>query len=607
MSLGTILLVDGKSIFRDLLAPLLEKHGYQTALAVNGAEALGRLREEKVDLILLDVELPGMTGVEFLQRLRQLGCHAPVIVLTDVRDKNVVIRAAALGVRDYVLKSCFSADRLLERIRQLLLAPAPAEHAAPAAHATLAPSVSMPPAPIPPARQATVMPPKTPGDPPAAETVKSGIASVPRILSREKTIQRLETVTGGKTIAGVVAQVIAVASSPKADLSDVVRVIQGDPILASRVLHLANSAATGARNRVGSIEDAARVIGVRGIQNMAISIGIFSAFPPNEADGFNSMRCWQHSFAVAELMGLIARQRNPEQESFNHLLGLCHELGEILLRQHFMAEYDQIVELSVKLNLPLYQVESAALGIRRPELMSRLLSRIGLPPHVVDTIREFHERQIRDNSSGMSGNVQLLQMANMAAHGMLLAPSMREIVRPITRTEWRALGIDKDPPEIDALARRNDIVVATHTLARLPVRQEDRLLEPFVQRTPLHVGYVRPELYINLDPLAFALHMMAEMDIFKELPQPEELRDLDALVVVALRPGVSPAVPTDLRHYCADAGCAKMPILLLTGQVGTVPPAKGVMVRTYPLRLDELHDWVCTTEAMKEESKELVA
>jgi hypothetical protein len=257
--------------------------------------------------------------------------------------------------------------------------------------------------------------------------------------------------------------------------------------------------------------------------------------------------------------------------------------------------------------MPLHQVESAALGIRRPELMSRLLSRIGLPPHVVDTIREFHERQIRDNSSGMSGHVQLLQMANMAAHGMLLAPSLREIVRPITRTEWRALGIDKDPPEIDVLARRNDIVVATHSLARLPARQEDRLLEPFVPRLPLHVGYVRPELYINLDPLGFALHMMAETDLFKTLPQPEELRDLDALVVAALRPGVAPAMPDDLRRYCAEAGCAKLPIFLLTGQAGTVPTADNVTVRTYPLQLDELHEWVRTTEEMKEHPKELAA
>jgi len=59
MSRGTILHVDGKSIYRDLLAPLLEKHEYRMLAAVNGAEALGRMREERVDLILLDLELPG--------------------------------------------------------------------------------------------------------------------------------------------------------------------------------------------------------------------------------------------------------------------------------------------------------------------------------------------------------------------------------------------------------------------------------------------------------------------------------------------------------------------------------------------------------------------
>src|SRR5205823_3669622 len=106
------------------------------------------------------------------------------------------------------------------------------------------------------------------GKPRAEKPVTTAIPpsqSWPRLLTREQTLARLDTVSTGKTIAGVVAQVIAVASSPTTDLSDLVRVISGDPLLASRVVMLANSASTGSRARVSTVEDAARAVGVRGI------------------------------------------------------------------------------------------------------------------------------------------------------------------------------------------------------------------------------------------------------------------------------------------------------------------------------------------------------
>jgi len=111
-----------------------------------------------------------MTGLEFLQRLRQLGSRAPMIILTDVRDKSAVIRAGSLGVRDYVLKSCFSADRLLERIGQLIVprdAPEPTVAAAPA---RVAPTAAAPPETLVAARQATAPLRKAPLAPSPAAT-----------------------------------------------------------------------------------------------------------------------------------------------------------------------------------------------------------------------------------------------------------------------------------------------------------------------------------------------------------------------------------------------------------------------------------------------------
>ena len=66
---------------------------------------------------------------------------------------------------------------------------------------------------------------------------------------------------------------------------------------------------------------------------------------------------------VGEIMALLVRLLNPRLQSLYHLIGLCHDLGEILLRQHFMAEYDGILQFSLTHGLNVRQVEAVAIGI----------------------------------------------------------------------------------------------------------------------------------------------------------------------------------------------------------------------------------------------------
>jgi HD-like signal output (HDOD) protein/CheY-like chemotaxis protein len=603
---ASIMLLEPRQIYRDLFAMLLAKSGYETTEATNGVEALAILRQQKTAMIVMDVELNGLNGLNFLERVRKDFGDIPVVILTDRRDKETVIQAARLGVRDYIFKSTLSAQRLVERIGQLITGVPNLPIGKPGSAPTI-PSAAALSAPAARARTDAPPPKAQPAKAPAAAPRKKETAGGgqpdpnqwPRLLTREKTLSRLDTVAGGKTIAGVVAQVVAEASSPNADLSDIVKIIQGDPVLASRVLHLANSAATGARSRVHNIEEAARTIGIRGIQNMAISVGIFGAFPPDEQDGFSTMRCWQHSFAVAELMGRIVRQRNPELESLNHLVGLCHDLGEILLRQHFAAEHQEILRYAAEHQLAIHQVESTGLGIRRPELISRLLTKVGLPPNVCDAIREFHERQIKDQSGGMSAGTQLLQMANQVAHGLLLTPTIHEEIKPISRSEWRVLGTDKTPPQIDPATMRSEIILATNVLARLPSQEEKQLIEPMLPHARLKIGYLRPDTFIAMDPLAYALQLLADTTLVNEMPTMNQMQEFDALVVTGIRPGVPPVALEELRALSTAAGMPEMPILALVGQMSPVPEGPGTVLRSYPIRLEDLSQWImCAEQSM---------
>ncbi len=117
----TILIVEDDAKIARLLELELQYAGYATRVAPNGKDGLAAA-EHSVDLVLLDVMMPELSGFEVLRRLRGKGIHVPVIMLTargEVYDK---VAGLDLGANDYVTKP-FEMEELLARIRALLRTP----------------------------------------------------------------------------------------------------------------------------------------------------------------------------------------------------------------------------------------------------------------------------------------------------------------------------------------------------------------------------------------------------------------------------------------------------------------------------------------------------
>ncbi len=118
MAVSTILVVDDDPQIRRVLRTALIEHGYEATDARNGEEAIERLREEKPSLIILDMNMPGMNGLETCRTIRSTS-NIPIIMLT-VRDSETdKIAALDAGADDYVTKP-FSSPELLARIRAAL-------------------------------------------------------------------------------------------------------------------------------------------------------------------------------------------------------------------------------------------------------------------------------------------------------------------------------------------------------------------------------------------------------------------------------------------------------------------------------------------------------
>jgi two-component system KDP operon response regulator KdpE len=125
MSTATILVVDDEPQIRRVLRSTLSSQGYVITEAKTGEEAVEIARKEKPDLILLDVNMPGMGGIEACRELRRMS-EAPIIVLTVRNAERDKVLALDAGADDYVVKP-FGIEELLARIRAALRRFAPGD------------------------------------------------------------------------------------------------------------------------------------------------------------------------------------------------------------------------------------------------------------------------------------------------------------------------------------------------------------------------------------------------------------------------------------------------------------------------------------------------
>jgi two-component system alkaline phosphatase synthesis response regulator PhoP len=119
MSKQTILIVDDESSIIELVRIYLEQEGYRILSAMDGFQAIKRISEEKPDLVVLDVMLPELNGLDVCKNLRSQGNQVPIIMLTARDDDIDKILGLELGADDYMTKP-FNPRELMARIKAIL-------------------------------------------------------------------------------------------------------------------------------------------------------------------------------------------------------------------------------------------------------------------------------------------------------------------------------------------------------------------------------------------------------------------------------------------------------------------------------------------------------
>lgn len=119
-----ILIVDDDKIFSKILKDgLMSETGkYEIVTAVNGEEGLEKAQEWHPDLIVLDMMMPKMSGIDFLKKLKLFNVTPaiPVVISSQLMDVEKISESVELGVKGYIVKSAFSLDNIVKQVENIL-------------------------------------------------------------------------------------------------------------------------------------------------------------------------------------------------------------------------------------------------------------------------------------------------------------------------------------------------------------------------------------------------------------------------------------------------------------------------------------------------------
>jgi len=117
-----ILVVEDDKFLRELIVSKLTKENYIVLTAFDGEEGIKKIKEEKPDLVLLDLILPGIDGFEVLSQMKRdiIVSSIPVIILSNLGQKEDIEKGLELGANDYLIKAHFTPREIVEKIKQLV-------------------------------------------------------------------------------------------------------------------------------------------------------------------------------------------------------------------------------------------------------------------------------------------------------------------------------------------------------------------------------------------------------------------------------------------------------------------------------------------------------
>jgi len=120
--MAKILIVEDDKFLRELITQKLTTEGYEVSEAIDGESGIKKVKEEKPNMILLDLILPGIDGFEVLSQIKEdpVLAQIPVVILSNLGQREDIEKGLKLGAQDYMVKAHFTPGEIIEKVKSVL-------------------------------------------------------------------------------------------------------------------------------------------------------------------------------------------------------------------------------------------------------------------------------------------------------------------------------------------------------------------------------------------------------------------------------------------------------------------------------------------------------
>ena len=233
----------------------------------------------------------------------------------------------------------------------------------------------------------------------------------------------------------------AMAGDPNADVPQMVRVVESDAALATRILGVANSAFYGLSHKVGNINQAFFVLGTHTVRNLAMGLSVIASLKPTGQATAHAEHLWQHSIAAAIAAQTAANRLNSPHAHPAFVAGLLHDIGHLVMFSQSPDLSRQALRLSLEDNdgLSPYLSERKVFGFDHMAVGAELAHQWRLPAILQECIGFHHEPFTSD---AMTDAVLVVHVANSISVMAELDSLDPDDAPPIDDRALTRLGLD---------------------------------------------------------------------------------------------------------------------------------------------------------------------
>jgi HD-like signal output (HDOD) protein/CheY-like chemotaxis protein len=391
----TILFVDDEPHILSALRRLLRREGWQILTAASGLEGLEVLQEQEIDLVVSDMVMSEMDGAIFLHHVKARWPTIPRIILTGYPKSEAVIRAYTEADIHQIIAKPWDEKELKEIIRNAL---------------------------------------------PESDTLEEESQGLRQIINEMDALPPLPHVYTE------LRRVIGDAETSSAEA--VAEVIMQDPVIAAKILQVANSSFFGQSRKVETINRAIVLLGLEMVGNLVLSASVFQTFATEEIEGFGHDDFWRHSIGCSLGARVVLSRSNPNRERLEKisLASILHDLGKFVFAQAMRDRYTEVVKKTRETGFLIAEIEREMLGTDHAAVGGYLADWWNLPTLVVDAIRWHHEP---DGGRDDPQFISAIHLADVLAHRLQIGASGNGRIPEIHPFASEALGIA--PDELDAI------------------------------------------------------------------------------------------------------------------------------------------------------------